>query len=711
MAINKAAIAVGLLGTAAAAAAVWLAVGRSASGPSMLSELDATHTLAAVELRNLDTLAGQGLEQLEQMPTLPTAIAVKRADIEKYAGGDPSKRETWTALGLDAERGLAIAVDKRVVVMRGDRGEPVPIFMARVTDQAKLQAGLAKAGITVVLGKIIGPVQELEIGGKTLWMGKRGDDTAVVPFSRSTAEDKALALRTAFEQFLRTDGPRLAEASNYKQVRKQAGNSTLFGWTDASGLVPLARGKETQADLAFFAGLFPYAALWLSDQTAVRVGASDAGKAILAEIGKPKRNPPRCARLIAKTGWAAGRVSVNLVDVVAGIGKLLPPSSPGEVRTAVGASTAMLGFLGVAWNEVTDAFSGHTCAAVDIAGLPAAMAGRGKQMPAWLATIGVVDAPKADAFVAKAIELAKGKGGVIVTEIKVGAAKGWLLSLGPVSVAAARIDDVLMLGPSVAALEAAIGRASADSLAATVAKDLLDGDVAWSIVFDVHAAITAGTSLAAAVGDPAAVSAAAAKLVAKLGNDRYAGMALTLDDHGALLHSEGDPLLRSSVAVVGPALATLAIPNFMRYQNRANETEARMSLNTIARQAVAYFPEIHGEAGGCQFPASTGPNPPQSCCQADSDKNGDKACDPEAFLAGPTWQALHFTYPQRSHFQYAFESSGSLDAAQFTARAYADFDCDGTFATFAIRGIGRPDSSGACSAQIVGSVETESGED
>jgi hypothetical protein len=47
-----------------------------------------------------------------------------------------------------------------------------------------------------------------------------------------------------------------------------------------------------------------------------------------------------------------------------------------------------------------------------------------------------------------------------------------------------------------------------------------------------------------------------------------------------------------------------------------------------------------------------------------------------------TWSALSFQINDEHYFVYSFDSSGTLTAANFTATANGDLDCDGTFSTF-----------------------------
>ena len=144
---------------------------------------------------------------------------------------------------------------------------------------------------------------------------------------------------------------------------------------------------------------------------------------------------------------------------------------------------------------------------------------------------------------------------------------------------------------------------------------------------------------------------------------------------------------------------------------KAKQVQADVELNQLGRAAVAYLGEPHPEAGGgCQFPASTGPNPPQSCCDPVVDKDGDRQCDPGTFVSNAVWQSLRFA-PDKTRYQFSFESSGTLASALFTARAFGDADCDGSFSTFVLHGHGETDADGKCAARIDGPVVSENPDD
>ena len=148
------------------------------------------------------------------------------------------------------------------------------------------------------------------------------------------------------------------------------------------------------------------------------------------------------------------------------------------------------------------------------------------------------------------------------------------------------------------------------------------------------------------------------------------------------------------VAMVG-VLSAVAVPAFIKYQRRAKTTEAIDQLDKIYKGASYYYtaPRVSREGTKlpCQFPASVKATPAGSPCDHPDNKYPGS---PSAWTA-PTWSALNFQMNDAHYFRYEFTSSGTLGAAQFTAAAYGDLDCDGVWSTFERHGYGDPSASNA----------------
>ena len=129
-------------------------------------------------------------------------------------------------------------------------------------------------------------------------------------------------------------------------------------------------------------------------------------------------------------------------------------------------------------------------------------------------------------------------------------------------------------------------------------------------------------------------------------------------------------------------LASLAIPAFTKYLQRARTAEARVFLRRMARGATSYYERERVDAMGTvqprRFPPSVGPTPTGNPC----DQPGRKfAANPKAWEQ-PAWRALAFEVSDPHYYRYEFTSAGEGPAATFTARALGDPDCTGTGSTF-----------------------------
>ncbi len=134
------------------------------------------------------------------------------------------------------------------------------------------------------------------------------------------------------------------------------------------------------------------------------------------------------------------------------------------------------------------------------------------------------------------------------------------------------------------------------------------------------------------------------------------------------------------VAIIG-ILAAVAIPAFMRYMKRAKTSEATQGIAGIFRGAVAYYEAEHPNRAGTarvkQFPRNVGPTPTLTNLVG-----GRKYTSLGGSWNDAAWVALSFAVYEPRYYAYQFVSSGTADAAEFTARAQGDLDGDGLFSTF-----------------------------
>ena len=140
------------------------------------------------------------------------------------------------------------------------------------------------------------------------------------------------------------------------------------------------------------------------------------------------------------------------------------------------------------------------------------------------------------------------------------------------------------------------------------------------------------------------------------------------------------------VALIG-ILSAIAVPSFLKYIKRAKTAEARQQLEKISAGARIYYSEEQRDPSSfspipAQFPGTIGLTPGVPCC----DQPGKKCAADVTEWAQSSWKALKFAMDDPHFFMYEFQSSGVDNAAEFTAMAHADLDCDGEMSTFISRG-------------------------
>ena len=142
-------------------------------------------------------------------------------------------------------------------------------------------------------------------------------------------------------------------------------------------------------------------------------------------------------------------------------------------------------------------------------------------------------------------------------------------------------------------------------------------------------------------------------------------------------------------------LATVSVPAFRKFFERAKVMSVLGRLKKISDGAAAYYEESdrlvripRGEQDKPQkrFPESTSVTPARRCCVFGKEGK----CEGTNWDT-PTWRALGFVVEGRHRFRYQFISKGRGREAQFTARAHADLDCDGLESTFERVGLATKD--------------------
>jgi type IV pilus assembly protein PilA len=134
------------------------------------------------------------------------------------------------------------------------------------------------------------------------------------------------------------------------------------------------------------------------------------------------------------------------------------------------------------------------------------------------------------------------------------------------------------------------------------------------------------------------------------------------------------------IAILG-VIASVAIPNFLKFMIRAKTTEATMSVRKLFDGSVAYFlTDRFGPTGAPipnQFPGSVGPMPNPATLGPQKVVTGVALWD-----AQPSWMALNFAFEDAHYFAYQYRSDGQNNASTFTAYAFGNLDGDANFSTF-----------------------------
>ncbi|MBM4345388.1 MAG: hypothetical protein FJ100_18610 [Deltaproteobacteria bacterium] len=696
MALSKPLVA-GLAGAVVLAAGGWVAytlLPGMGAGMGYAGELDGAHTVAVAEARHLDAGLARLAAELKKLP--PEVQAELRLDKAKaQLGFDPLDPAGWATSGIDLKAGVTVALDARMAA-----GMPTPVAALRIIDEAKLLAFASKLGADLQRAKTVGAAQSYTLaGGGGLWVGKRGDRTLIAPML-----GPADTPPPGFDAVLLPSPQKLGDTPNFKQLANDGrGSLDWLAYADSAQGHKLVPGKAKLGDdMAHYAKLLPYAAMFSGDRGGVRVGTSPQAHTALQQLFVPAKRPPKCAKWFGKSGWSAARLSLNLPDMFTGAVQFMPPSVPAEVRNAPAMVPGLFAVAmgGISWGEFTAAFSGHVCAGFDGAAVAQWMAS-GKQDPSvpFIGVIGMVDRPKAEEFLNKMITFAKGRLPAAPTDIALDGAKGYKFKAGPLEPIAVLYEDALIVASSEAVFKAGRDRAKADSMAGGDHAEALDGDVVFGQVADLMPFVLAASDKDKARGKHNPSSEAAVQALAA---EPVMAWQLELDQAG-LIGTARTKGAAAAAGVVG-VLAAVAVPALHKYTRQAKTSEALVHLQDLRRAASAYFtaPQVDklGNALPCRFPTPAPVTPAgTSCCDPALDKDGDKRCDANPTLWDvPAWQALSFARGDRHYYQYAFDSSGEGNAATYTATAYGDLDCDGVFSTFQLTGKGQVDASGACEA-------------
>ena len=532
------------------------------AAPQVSAALSARDTVGLVSLEGLDDIVRNADAMAAQLPANVKQMAgplLDPAQRKAALGFDPATAAGWTGIGLDPQAGLALALDARV---HPNEGAPTPMLLLRVTDRVALGKWLgARLGKPVNLGAADEGVRDVALGDRKVRAGRLHGWTTLLLDESPQPTDLQL---NGFKQVLTGAGPVLGEDSAFRAAVAEAPAGTrAVAWGGLDGTAALLKAQKLPAEqLAIvdhlghlFRGLAVYGG---PAGGGARLVASADGVHALRQVLVPARDAPDFAAHVPGKGWAALRISLNLKEVFDGAMAFLP-ASLGQARGAVGAARMFMPMaVGFGWDDLTKALSGHAVIAVSLSSLNSAgslsPAGDAAKGPVdWRAFLGVEDEKAADALLVQVIAAIR-KRGLTVQDVTVAAAKGWKLEAAGLQAVLVRHGDLVILAPSVEAVQKCMELNKSDSLAAGTAADVLDGNAALAVVFDgAGAALLAGVAPSAEAAGPISLK-------------------LLVDDHGLLVSTTGNSADASRL--VG-SLAGLAAGQFQSYVDRSKAIEVK----------------------------------------------------------------------------------------------------------------------------------------
>jgi prepilin-type N-terminal cleavage/methylation domain-containing protein len=160
------------------------------------------------------------------------------------------------------------------------------------------------------------------------------------------------------------------------------------------------------------------------------------------------------------------------------------------------------------------------------------------------------------------------------------------------------------------------------------------------------------------------------------------------------------------VAIIG-ILAAVAIPAFTRYVKKSRTTEAVGHLNKEWSGSLTYYESDHmNQTGGAlpkQFPQVSGARADAGECGCL--QGGRCIANNSIWGHDPVWLALNFSLPDPHNYMPLYNSAGTGPAAQFTALATGDLNCNGTLSKF--QRVGQINANGDVTGSYQPYIENE----
>ena len=142
------------------------------------------------------------------------------------------------------------------------------------------------------------------------------------------------------------------------------------------------------------------------------------------------------------------------------------------------------------------------------------------------------------------------------------------------------------------------------------------------------------------------------------------------------------------VAIIG-ILAAVAIPAFTRYVKKSRTSEAVGHLNKEWAGSLTYYESDHITTGGTmlakQFPGPSG-GLANSGTECGCSTGGRCAGGDTVWGGDSVWLALNFSLPDPHNYLPRYAGAATGSAAQFTAQATGDLNCNKTTSSFSRQG-------------------------
>ncbi len=148
------------------------------------------------------------------------------------------------------------------------------------------------------------------------------------------------------------------------------------------------------------------------------------------------------------------------------------------------------------------------------------------------------------------------------------------------------------------------------------------------------------------------------------------------------------------IAIIG-ILAAVAVPAFLKYTSKSKIAEAPLNIKAIADGAIAWFdaPHTYSNTGkpmrkhfphdGSDNQVKNGPTTSRRPLDPPCKKGSPQyKIDTKIWEFNP-WKRLNFGITKPHYFQYQYTyNNRDVKSPEFTIKAHADLDCDGTTSTF-----------------------------